>query len=603
MDSDHHSSEESPDPQEFPDLPINSHEVETETVAQFTEFQHVDPDGQELHDLGPHDDSQPVIKSVDDGPPTSLSRGIKSWHVTLISLGGIIGSCYFLGLGLTFAEMGAIPVLIGYFIAGVCVFGVMQSFSELLVNLPRHGSFVAYNREFLGDAISTGIGWSFWVNWVVYVPSECLAFSTFMNTYYTIPFKNPAWSDFVWGCICLVLLTLINLFKVKWFGHVESAMAIAKILVIVFFVVVAFFIWVGVIGKKQHPFTDTEVGFIGGKVITEGEGSLAHRLFPNGYAILITYMIYVLVNFQGSEIVGLSAAETEDPKKNIPAACKKVATRIIMIYIIPILCLIMIVPHHKASLDESIFAYALSSYGLKWAGQLFTFVTLVAAFSCANSGLYGTVRCIYGLSKEGLAPAFLSKLNKYAAPFNATIFTLVFIWIVFIFGFLSQTMGVFGKGSSSLYGSLLGISGFTGTLMWVGIIISQIVFRIKLKRRGYDPKKDLDHQAFLYPYLNIFSVVVQIAAMICMIFSHGGWVIFLISLVIFIIAVVAFLILKKCGKINTNIKYAEEEILFDAKYPQKTDESESLHISTGSSASQTDNKQMPDPELVGYELK
>lgn len=275
-----------------------------------------------------------------DEKPKSLSRGIQSWHVTLISLGGIIGSCYFLGLGLTFHDMGAVPVLIGYFIAGITVFGVMQSFSELLVNLPRHGSFVAYNKEFLGNVLSAGIGWAFWINWVVYVPSECLAFATYMNTYYTIPFKNTAWSDFIWGTVCLILLTIINLFKVTWFGHVESAMAIAKIAVIALFVVIAFFIWVGIIGKKVHPFTDEEVGFIGGKIIAQGEGSLTHRLFPNGGLVMITYMIFVLVNFQGSEIVGLSAAETENPEKNIPAACKKVATRIILIYLIPILALI-----------------------------------------------------------------------------------------------------------------------------------------------------------------------------------------------------------------------------------------------------------------------
>lgn len=509
-------------------------------------------------------------KSNDDSEkqsPKSLARGIQSWHVTLISLGGIIGSCYFLGLGLTFSEMGALPVLIGYLIAGITVFGVMQSFSELLVNLPRHGSFVAYNKEFLGNMLSCGIGWSFWINWVVYVPSECLAFATYMNTYYTIPFKNTAWSDFVWGAVCLVLLTVINLFKVTWFGHVESAMAIAKIAIIALFVVIAFFIWVGVIGKKVHPFTENEVGFIGGRIIAQGEGSLAHRLFPNGVAIIVTYMIFVLVNFQGSEIVGLSAAETENPQKNIPAACKKVATRIILIYLIPILALILIVPYEKASLDESIFAYALSSYGLKWASQLFTFVTLIAAFSCANSGLYGTVRCIYGLSKEGLAPQWLSNLNKNSLPLNATIFTLVFIWIVFIFGFSSQSLGLFGKSGMSFYGSLLGISGFTGTLMWVGIIISQIIFRFKLKKRGYTIEKDLISKAFLYPYLHIFSVVVQVAAMICLIFSTGGWIIFVISAAVFVIAIIIYFILDKLGKINHQIEYAEEEILFDKKYP------------------------------------
>ncbi|EAY20228.1 Amino acid permease family protein [Trichomonas vaginalis G3] len=450
--------------------------------------------------------------------PKTLARGIQSWHVTLISLGGIIGSCYFLGTGLTFSEIGALPVLIAYLVAGISVFGTMQSFAELLVNLPRHGNFITYNKKFLGNILTTGIGWAFWVNWVVYCPSECLAFSYYLNHFYTIPFKNTAWSSFVWGAICLMALTVLNLFKIKWFGHVESAMSIAKIVVIVIFAIIAFFIWFGVIGKKVHPFTEEEVGFIGGKIIAQGEGSLGKRLFHQGWLIIITYMIFILVNFEGTEIVGLEAAETENPDKNIPKACTNVSIQIVLIYIIPVIALVLIVPYEKANLDESIFAYALTSYGLKWAGQLFTFVTLIAAFSCANSGLYASVRCVYGLSKEGLAPEFLSRLNKNTIPLNATIFTLVFIWAVFIFGFMTEALGLFGKGGNSFYGSLLGISGFTGTLMWAGIIISQIIFRFKLKRRGYSIEKDLVSKAFLYPYLHIFSAVMQIAAMILLIY-------------------------------------------------------------------------------------
>lgn len=496
-----------------------------------------------------------------------LEKGIMSWHVSLISLGGIIGSCYFLGLGLTLSQMGPLSVLIAYFLAGLSVFGVMQSFAELLVNLPRHGSFVSYNREFLGDVAAAGIGWAFWVNWIVYVPSECLAFATYMNSFYTIPFKNNAWSDFVWGAVCLVLLTAINLYHVKWFGHIESVMAILKILAIALFVVVAVLIWFGVIGKEEHPFTD-EGGFIGAKIIKEAEGPLIRKLFPKGGFVIISYMIFALVNFQGSEIVGLSAAETQDPQKNVPAACKKVAYRIIMIYLIPILCLIFVVPYDKAGLEESVFSYVLTSYGMKWAAKLFTAITLVAAFSCANSGLYGTVRCLYGLSVEGLAPKFLSNLNKFGAPQNATIFTLIFIWVVFIIGFLSESLKIFGSGGFPLYANLLGISGFTGTLAWVGIVLSQMIFRWKLGLRGYS-KESLSVKSLLYPGLQIYSIVLQVGSMIMLCFSDGGLAVFAISAVIIVVATLAFYILKKCGKIRDDIEYQDDEILFNEKYPSK----------------------------------
>ncbi|MGL4483730.1 MAG: amino acid permease [Anaerovoracaceae bacterium] len=496
----------------------------------------------------------------------TLARGIKGWQVSLIALGGIIGSCYFLGLGLTFSEMGPGAVMIAYIIAGIIIFGVMQSFSELLVNIPRRGSFVSYTREFMGDTASAGIGWAFWTNWVFYVPSEALATGIFMNFFIKLPFENPAWSVFVWGLIALALLTVVNIFQVSWFGQIESIMAIAKILAIILFVVCAALIFFGVIGGDIHPFT-AAAGPIGDQVILGGEGSVIQQLFPSGGFIILTYMIWTLVNFQGSEIVGLSASETENPEKNVPKACNAVAYRIVLIYLVPVLMLTLIVPYAKAGLDESIFAYALGAYGLNWAAGLFTLVTLIAAFSCANSGFYGTVRSLYGLSVEGMAPLKFSKLNKYRTPQNATIFTIIPMWLVFIFGFLATEMGVLGTGGAGFYEVLLGLSGFCGTLCWVGICWSQIVFRRKLKQRGYDAQKDLTVKAMLYPGLAYFAIVLQIAAMILMVYTDR--VVFAVAVGVTILPMIVFMIQKKRGKIRDTIEIGDDEVLFDDKFPPK----------------------------------
>lgn len=496
----------------------------------------------------------------------TLQRGIQPWHVSLIAIGGIIGSCYFLGLGLTFSEMGPGAVLIAYIIAGITIYGVMQSFAELLVNIPRRGSFVSYSREFMGDTAATGIAWAYWSNWVAYVPSEALASAVFMNYFITLPFENPAWSTFTWGIVSLALLTLVNVYHVKWFGHIESTMAIIKILAVVVFTICGIGIFFGLIGGNLHPFT-AEGGFLGSQVLLGGEGSIYEKLFPAGSFIIITYMIWTLVNFQGSEIVGLSASETQDPATNVPLACKRVAFRIILIYVIPVFILTLIVPYAEAGLDESIFAYTLGIYGLKWAAGLFTLTTLIAAFSCANSGLYGTVRALYGLSVEGMAPKFLSKLNHFNTPQNATIFTIVPMWIVFILGFASDELGLWGDEGLPLYANLLGISGFTGTLCWVAICWSQVVFRKKLKERGYDPNEILTVKARWYPGLAYFCNVIMIGAMLLLVFEEGGMPVFVISVVVTIVPMVIYVFQKKRGKIRTNIKYGSDEITFNEKYP------------------------------------
>lgn len=493
----------------------------------------------------------------------TLSRGIKSWHVSLIALGGIIGSCYFLGLSETFSEMGPGAVILAYIIAGFTIYGVMQSFAELLVNIPRRGSFVSYTREFMGDVAATGIGWAFWVNWVFYVPSEALATGVFMNYFVTLPFSAST-SALIWGIVALALLTIVNIVNVSAFGNIESILALIKIAAVVMFIIMAIFIWLGFIGSDLHPFTD-EGGFIGLKVMLGGTGSTMHKLFPFGGVVIVSWMIWTLVNFQGSEIVGLSAAETQDPAKNVPAACKKVAYRIIAIYIIPVCLLALLVPYYEANLDMSLFTQCLSLYGLKWCAGIFTMVTLVAAFSCANSGFYGTVRSLYGLSVEGMAPKFLSDLNRFNVPMKATLFTLLPIWIVFMFMFCIQELGMLGGENNPIYVILLGASGFTGTLCWVGICWSQIVFRKRLKARGYDPQECLTVKAQLYPGLEVFAIVLQIAAMIMLVFEDK--LVFFACVIIIIGAMVIYAIQKKRGKIRTVVTLGADEVLFDEKFP------------------------------------
>ena len=165
-----------------------------------------------------------------------LKRGIKGWQVAFIGLGGVIGSCYFLGVGWCIQVMGP-AVFLAFLIVGVIVFGLMIAYAELLVNLPRSGSFVAYTHEFLGPTLSVGMGWSFWFNWVCYCPSEAIAVSYALQalTGNTSPIAYVA---FAVGT--MLALTIINCCAVDIFAKIESGLAITKVCVIILFILVAF---------------------------------------------------------------------------------------------------------------------------------------------------------------------------------------------------------------------------------------------------------------------------------------------------------------------------------------------------------------------------
>lgn len=469
-----------------------------------------------------------------------LRRGIKSWQVSFIGLGGVIGSCYFLGLGALIRDMGP-AVFLAFVVVGLIVYGMMISYAELLVNLPRRGSFIAYTNEFLGADLSIGLGWAFWFNWVCYVPSEAIAVSMVLNTLF--PGNMVAYA-----IGALAVLTAINLCTVDIFAKVESVLAIIKVSAIILFSVVAFGIWIGLWGSE---------GFLGTR-INFSSGSFGSSVFPNGIGIVLTSMVVVLVTFQGTEIVGLAAAEAQDPEHSVPAACKSVTFRIACLYLLPILLIIGIFPSGSVTMDGSVFAQVLSYYHLNFFAAVMSSVVLVAAFSCANTGFYGTVRSLYGLSVEGLAPRRFARLDSQGSPKAAVLFTLIAMWIVLMLGL--------SAGGSALYENLLSVSGFTGTLAWIGIIASQLQFRKRLKKNGYDPKHCL--RAAVSPkqaWIPLFALIAQVICLIMLAFGEGQMLVFVIACLAVIIPMGIYKVVK--GRIGKQ-KCSSGEKTFEEVFPK-----------------------------------
>lgn len=418
-----------------------------------------------------------------EGSGDALQRGLKSRHLQLIALGGIIGSGYFLGTGYVIDSAGPAATL-AYLLGGLIVLCVMYCMGELAVAIPISGSFVTYANDFISPAWACGVGWSYWLTWVFYVPAEMIAGGIIMNNFF------PAIDTIWWAVGFGLIITIINLSYVGTFGELEFWLSIIKILAIIMFVILAGLILLGIIGGE---------GFKGSSVLL-GDGGFT----PKGsWAVLLT-MVIILVNFQGSEIIGLAAGESKEPEKSIPLAIKNVTWRIIALYIVPLLLLVSIFPWQKAGLQESVFAAALNSYGFNWAGGLFSFVVLTAAISCSNSGLYGCTRAVYALAREGMAPKFLGKLNKNGVPQNATLLSIAGCWIC-VMAYTIDT-------SEVIFTYLLALSGFAGAIAWISICWSQLNFRRKLEREGFDMSK-LKFKTPFFPYLTHFAIWVQVACL------------------------------------------------------------------------------------------
>ena len=516
-----------------------------------------------------------------------LKRGIAEWQVAFIGLGGVIGSCYFLGVGWNIEIMGP-GVFWAFLLVGVIVFGLMISYAELLVNLPRSGSFIAYTNEFLGPTVSTGFGWAFWFNWVCYVPSEAIAVS---STLQAITGLNSTVTYVAFAIGTMMALTLINCFAVDIFAKIESGLAITKVIIIIVFIIVGLGIWVGFWGSPQGELAAYNIteGFKGAGVNFNPEMNAFDHWFPQGILIISVMMVVVLVTMQGTEIVGLAAAESKNPEVAVPKACRSVVYRIVALYLAPLLLVILIYPTALADDATPIFAEVARDYGLTPFFYIFAAVVMVAAFSCGNTGFYGTVRAMYGLSTEGLAPKFLSRLSKNQAPRNAVFFTMAFMWVVLLTGLTANVTGHL----SDIYGKLLSMSGFTGTLAWVGIIASQKRMRVRLKRNGYDPEKVLKAKVPKpMAWVPWFALIAQIICLIMLAFATpvenayingmkaqglepdidvgdcgGGLAVFCVATSAIIIPMIVYWIQNKRGKVGHVVTLHGDEKTFEETFP------------------------------------
>lgn len=419
---------------------------------------------------------------------SKMNRGLKNRHLQLISLGGVIGSGYFLGTGYVLEKAGPAAIL-AYLLGGVIVLCVMLCLAELAVEKPVSGSFVTYAREHISPTWACGVGWAYWTTWVAYVPSEMIAAGIIMNNF--IPEVSQLW----WAVFFGLLVTILNLFHVDKFGESEFWLSLIKIIALAAFSIVAGLICLGLIGDQ---------GYIGTKVLL-GSGGFA----PNGYWSIVLTMVIILVNFQGTEIIGLAAGECEKAEKSIPIAVRNVTWRIIALYIIPISLLISILPWDKAGLDESVFAVAVTQYGLSGFGAFFAFVILTAAISCSNSGLYGAARALHALARMDMAPSALGHINKNGMPSRSILVSICACWaVILLYSF---------DPNSALYTYLLAVSGFTGAIAWISICWSE--YRSRKRKIAEGTEGALRYKTPFFPYVTMFGIWAQVFCLIVMVFE------------------------------------------------------------------------------------
>ncbi|WP_191273942.1 amino acid permease [Neobacillus kokaensis] len=415
--------------------------------------------------------------SVTQGKST-LKRAMKSRHLFMMSLGGIIGTGLFLGSGYAIGEAGPAGAILAYLVGGLLMYLAMVCLGELSVVMPVSGSFQAHATKFIGPATGFVVGWIYWLSWALYVGLEFVAAGLLMKRWFP---DVPTW---IWCAIFVILLFSINSLTTKAFAETEYWFAGIKVIAVIVFIIIGLGSVFGLISLQNEP-TPYLSNFI-------GDG-----LFPAGMVGVFISMMTVIYAFQGSEIMGVAAGETEEPEKNIPKAIRTIVFRILIFYVLAIFVLSALVPYKKAGVLESPFVTVFDMVGIPFAADIMNFVILTAILSVGNTGLFACTRIMYSLSETGMAPKVLGKLNKRGVPSNALLVTLGFALLSLLTSVIAE---------DTLFVVLLAISGIGGTLTWLAIAAAQIGFRRQFIKNG-GRLEDLKYKVPLYPFIPILCIV------------------------------------------------------------------------------------------------
>jgi len=388
-----------------------------------------------------------------------LSRSLKSRHITMISIGGIIGAGLFVGSSVAIDAAGP-AIVLSYILTGALIFLVMRMLGEMAVSNSGVRSFTEFARLGLGDWAGFVSGWLYWYFWIMVVPVEAIAGANILKAWIAL----PAWEL---GLLLMAAMTAVNMMSTRSYGEFEFWFSSVKVAAIISFIVVCT-AWLA--GLIPHA---------GGHVAPAFANLTSHGGFmPHGVASVLGGAVTVFFALTGAEITTVAAAESEEPARAIGKLTTTLVLRIIAFYVLSIFLIVCVAPWNTVRVGESPFVLALGTIGVSWASTAMSFIVLTAVLSCLNSAFYVCSRVMFTLAEKGDAPGWIIQLNSRKVPTRS-------VWISAIAGVLGVLAAILAP--TTVFATLVSASGALILFVYILIALAQIRLRRQRDAAGLPP--------------------------------------------------------------------------------------------------------------------
>jgi GABA permease len=455
-----------------------------------------------------------MTQSNSSTPPASkneLSRSLKGRHLTMISIGGIIGAGLFVSSS-TSIIAGGPASFISYTICGLLILLVMRMLGEMTTALPQVRSFTEFARAGLGEGAGFVVGWLYWYFWVLVVPVEAIAGAKILHAWI------PGFSPLQIGIGLMSVMTCVNLMSARSYAEFEFWFASIKVAAILVFIAIA--------GSYAFGWTSPHGPTFGNLVNYGG-------FMPNSWVAVLAAVPTVFFAMTGAEITTIAAAESAQPGRAVARMSTAVILRILIFYVVSLFLIVSVTPWNTVRSGESPFTLALVTMHVPWAPQIMSVIILTAVLSCLNSAFYVSSRVMFILADRGDAPQALVKLNARRVP-------VISVLMGAVAGFLGIIAAT--EAPQVVFDFLVSSSGALIVFVYMTICVAQIALRRRREREGL-PKPAVN--MWFFPYASYAAIAAMAAVLIAMAFTEHLQRDFYVSCVTLVVAVAAYLVVHR----------------------------------------------------------
>ncbi|KZS99289.1 hypothetical protein SISNIDRAFT_448178 [Sistotremastrum niveocremeum HHB9708] len=366
--------------------------------------------------------------------------------------------------------------------------------------LPHKRGFAGYATRFVDPALGFALGWNYLLKYLIVTPNNINAAGIVVQ-YWTSSVKTS-----VWMIIFIAFIFLVNLLGVRVFGELEFWFSSIKVIALIGLILLGIVIDLG--GNPKHDrigfrYWHAPNGPMGTYLKAQVGGNDHLSIFLGFWSV----MINALFSFIGTELIGVTVGEAENPRRNIPIAIRRTFWRILIFYVGGVFVIGLTVPStnqqlfvankSKTGAAASPFVVATTLAGIKSLNHVINAAILIFVLSAANSDLYISSRTLYGLAVEGKAPSIFRRVNRMGVPWPALLLCTAFCFLVYL---------NVASGTGKVFGYFVNLVSTFGAITWMCIVYSHIRFMAALKAQGIS-RDMLPYQAPFQPYGSWFVLV------------------------------------------------------------------------------------------------